>query len=145
MSRPAPVSRLSVALATALAAASCATTPETGTVTGKVTALNPHSGEVEPVPFGHVYCHHLDSDRPFAGAIVEGRYEVRGVPAGEVKVLVLSPQPDPDDPGDPVNDGGFRPDPRKWFPLPKRYEEVDATPLKLVVRPGTQSFDIELR
>jgi hypothetical protein len=138
-------SRAGLLAVAALALAGCAPARETGTLAGKVTAFNPRTGEVEPVAFGRVYCHHLATDRSFAGVILDGAYEVHGVYAGEVKILILSPPPEFPDPADPADPSAVRVDPRRWFPLPERFGTLEGTPLKTVIRPGTQTYDIEMR
>ncbi len=143
MCRHSPLARL-VVLA-ALLAAGCGGSRETGTLTGKIVALNQDTGKLEPVAFARVYCHHVETDRVYAGLALQGSYEVRGVPVGQVKIIVDSPSPESREPDDPVEDTRLKVDAGKWFPLPEKYRHADTTPLGTVIQPGIQSLDLELR
>ena len=50
----------------------------------------------------------------------DGTYTVAKVPTGPAKIVVFSPP-------------AFRADPKKWFPLPKKYEEFETSGLTLTV------------
>jgi hypothetical protein len=107
---------------------------------------------------------------PIVGTIgSDGTYSLRGVPAGLVRIGVLSSNP-----AGPANSSGRSPQNwkgpadlkaklraqtaqndesgavanaarGKWFPLPKEYEDPDTSGLTTEVRRGDNVFDIELR
>lgn len=106
-----------------------------GEVSGKVTYQD------KPVVYGSVMI--IASDKkPYYGQIGEdGTYTVSGVPAGEAKVVVSSP-----DPRQAAGKGGSPSvDPKKWFAIPGQYGDPDKTPLKLTVNSGANKFDIPMK
>ena len=111
-----------------------------------------------------------DNRKPIVGRIeTDGTYCVPGVPAGVVRIAVLSPRP-----GGalnslrrgPVNEKGpasfvskiraqtiqkdatgmtAKAERSRWFPLPKEYEDPDTSGLTTEIHRGDNTFDIELR
>ena len=95
-----------------------------------------------------------DNRKPIVGRIeTDGTYSVPGVPAGVVRIAVLSPRP-----GGALNSGptglGLRKDATRmtakaersrWFPLPEKYEDPDTSGLTTEIHRGDNTFDIELR
>jgi hypothetical protein len=97
---------------------------------------------------------------PKNSAIAEdGSYQIAGLPAGEVKIVVTSP------PADPAKGGAGRrtPPPRPgveprerqkpttsdqqkktWRELPARYADVTASDLRYTVVPGVNQYDVKL-
>ena len=108
--------------------------------------------------------------RPLVGRIEsDGTYSLKGVPAGLVRIGVLSPSPGAaanslrrapqnrkgpadlkakfgsqvahgEEPGTAANAARG-----KWFPLPSEYEDPDTSGLTTEIRRGDNTFDIELR
>ena len=92
----------------------------------------------------------------------DGRYRLSGLPVGEVKLLVSSPNPAQKnkgraDAGQAGSRGGEGrrppaadvppPDPeivKKWFPISEDYSDLAKTPLRATVKPGSTTHDIEL-
>jgi hypothetical protein len=119
-----------------------------GAVTGKVTC----KGQV--VASGSVVI--VGSDLlPHHGLIEEdGTYTVPRVPTGPAKIAVFSPGPDQTFPPDPPNvrpefkkkttSPAFRGNPSKWFPIPEKYQDFDASALTLTVAGGVNELDISL-
>ena len=83
---------------------------------------------------------------PKTAAIVDGRYEVKGVPAGAVKLAVSSPDPvksrprsrNKDEPPPKVSADG-------WFPIPDRYADFNTSELATSLAAGPNAFDIDLK
>jgi hypothetical protein len=114
----------------------------TAKITGKVT----YQGR--PVVYGSVIF--LSADKTVRSCIIEsdGSYSIEGVPTGEVKVSVASPNPSrgrsttrrrmPVEAGRKET-GSQGPAVEGWFPLPAAYE------LPFVVGSGHVSHDIDLK
>lgn len=99
-----------------------------------------------------------DKDMPYQGTITEGKYEIKGIPEGTVKLIVLSP--DPNISGrDVIEAGRGRPkrearpeDPAEqpapkvvgWFKLPKKYETKESSGLTASIRGKTNTQDLTL-
>jgi hypothetical protein len=94
---------------------------------------------------------------PKYGVIREdGTYTVKGVPVGNAKVVVTSPDPKPAAKTRPGPEG--RPDPRGedpgptlpeaaakgWFPLPGKYGDLATTTLRVEVKRGSTPHDVVL-
>jgi hypothetical protein len=119
-----------------------------GDVTGTVTSRG------ELVTSGTVLL--LASDKLSHSGIIEdnGRYTIPKVPVGIAKIAVLSPGPDAfKDPNVLPPEGGtikkvpqpiFRGDPKKWIPIPEKYQEFDGSGLTLTVTPGANRHNISL-
>jgi hypothetical protein len=111
-----------------------------------------------------------DNRKPIIGRIeTDGTYSVQGVPAGVVRIAVLSPRPagalnslrrgpvNEKSPANFVSKIGAQTaqnDPKgmkakaersRWFPLPKEYEDPDTSGLTTEIHRGNNTFDIELR
>lgn len=96
---------------------------------------------------------------PKQGEISEdGSYQISRVIAGEVKILVASPNPDPSK-GRPLPKrnvpGGREPEPeagstltekqrKSWREIPLRYQDPDQSGLKYTVTTGANTYDIKL-
>jgi hypothetical protein len=112
-----------------------------GDMSGKVTFND------KPVVFGTVLVHGRDGLRQ--GAIQpDGSFTVRNIAAGEAKVAINSPSPkgiqlypnkNPKFKQEPY------PDVPGWFPIPKKYEDVQTSGLKYTIRGGSNAIDIELK
>jgi hypothetical protein len=122
-----------------------------GVVSGKVTFNN------KSLAMGQVIVVGVDS-MPYYGIIEDdGTYKVTGVPAGPAKVAVSST--DPRNTGRasrPAPDGGGPPrpgmgngtplgDPKKWFPIPEKYLDFNASGITLTVERGENPFNIDLK
>jgi hypothetical protein len=146
--------RLAFLLLTVLTLSSCASAKR-GDVHGKVS----YGGR--PIIYGSVILIGSD-DRPVTGNInSDGTYTVSGVPAGAVRVAVVSPDPARPRPPDkpllkkeapkvPLPLPKRQPvapeiDRRKWFPLPKQYELADTSGIATTIYSGDNTFDIELK
>jgi hypothetical protein len=111
-----------------------------------------------------------DNQMPIVGSIEpDGAYSIKGVPAGTVRVGVLSPDPAASSNAlrrTPLHRGGARSlkakiqsttarndlqgppgntSRAKWFPLPKQYEDPDTSGIVAEIRRGDNTFDIELK
>lgn len=120
-----------------------------GTVKGKV------SYNSKSLAMGTVTLIASDSI-PYQSLITEdGTYEIKGIPPGDAKVLVISVHPSGSDPRAPKRDDGG-PDLRpklevspevlkKWFPIPEKYNDPVTTTLKFTVNNGDNNYDIDLQ
>jgi hypothetical protein len=113
---------------------------KTGSISGKVL----YKGR--PLAGGTVAFHPLEG-KAAAGIIqADGTYEVRGVPAGEVKVTVetesVKVKSPPKDTGGLPKEGKAAP---RYVPIPRLYADALTTPLRGTVTAGKQTFDITLR
>jgi hypothetical protein len=145
--------RLAFLLLTVLTLSSCASVKR-GDVHGKV------SRGGRPIIYGSVVLIG-SNDIPVTGRInADGTYAVSGVPAGAVRVAVVSPDPAtplPDrqlpwerNPKAPLLPPKRRPmapevDRRKWFALPKQYEMADTSGITTTIHSGDNTFDIDLK
>jgi hypothetical protein len=131
-------------IVTLIAATGCAGRG-VGTVSGRVTFKG------KPVASGGVVMV-ADEGPPISATINEdGTYVCRNVPAGTVKIGVVSPndvmearerkaqKPGIAEAGDL---GKF--DPAKWFPIPSKYANYMNSPLTFEVKKGENTFDIDL-
>ena len=105
--------------------------PSTGAVTGVVL----YNGK--PLPGGIVTLHSAN-DVDFCALIsVNGRYAIRSVPKGEMKVTIdtesLKPRLGKDVHSMP-----------RYVPIPRKYADPTTTPLTLAVKPGRQHVDFDL-
>src|SRR6516162_8701931 len=121
-----------------------------GTITGNVTFEN------RPVVTGTVILVD-ESNQPFAGAIEpNGRYSVKDVPFGRIKVTVSSPNPirnresltaanklakEPQDAR--LVPDGF--DPKTWFEIPVKYADHFTSGLTVTINEPNTTFDILLK
>lgn len=84
--------------------------------------------------------------QPRTGFIADGRYEVKDLPAGPVKLAVSSP-----DPGKvPRRSLRGGPAPAKadrtgWFPLPEKYADLSKSELTADLTAGPNTHDIDLK
>jgi hypothetical protein len=146
--------RLAFLLLTVLTLSSCASAKRSD-VHGKV------SYQGRPIIYGSVVLIGTD-DMPVTGRInSDGTYAVAGVPAGEVRVAVVSPDPAISQSSDGQLPGKGGPNVlhqrpklrqkasevarRNWFPLPKQYELADASGITTTIHAGDNTFDIELK
>jgi hypothetical protein len=100
---------------------------------------------------------------PHYGQIQEdGSFTVAGVPVGEVRATVASPNPgsasgrggnirraDPETgrgiAGGSVRSGDYGvPAVHNWFRVPDRYADLETSGLSLIIVPGTNHFDVVL-
>jgi len=141
-------------LLTVLTLSSCASAKR-GDIHGKVS----YGGR--PIIYGSVVLIGSD-DMPVTGRInSDGTYAVAGVPAGAVRVAVVSPDPATPQRLDRQLPGVRAPkatplplipppvvpevDRRKWFALPKQYEMIDTSGITTTIHEGDNTFDIELK
>lgn len=80
-----------------------------------------------------------------------GSYTLKGVPAGEAKIGVSSPNPSTptikiNKPGMPTPTPSARPvgDPRKWFALPPKYSDPITSGLTFTVQAGPNTAEFNL-
>jgi hypothetical protein len=140
--------RLVPLLVTMLAVVSCGCARR-GNVHGKV------SFQGRPIVHGSVVLVGAD-EQPVIGRInPDGTYVVNGALAGEARVAVVSPDPEPPPmagralPGTKERKKPQSKDPpvdrQKWFPLPRKYEVADTSGVTTIIQGGDNTFDIELK
>jgi hypothetical protein len=130
----------------ALALAGCG--PRTGTVSGKVTL------DGRPLTEGDHTVTFLGEDGSVTSCAVEpdGGYVLRGVPSGRVRITVHSFPSARQLWIAPAEGGGMKAVGGAAAPAktgqaggaPERYKDPEQSPLRYDVRPGSQTFDIEL-
>jgi hypothetical protein len=94
---------------------------------------------------------------PHASEIAaDGSYRVTRVPAGEAKVVVSSPSPDPAKSAKPLpkregaaaqNEAGpalTEAQKKTWREIPAHYGDVTRSPLRCTVAPGPNSHDVKM-
>lgn len=127
------------------AAAGCAETK--GDVSGQV------SFKGSPLPAGKVTFLCEGGDKPVLSAnIRDGKYEIKGVPVGPVKITVATYKPSkaverPAGLGPTTRPGAEetpRAPPEKYVEIPSRYGHADQSPLTFDVKAGPQEHDIPL-
>jgi hypothetical protein len=103
---------------------------KTGTVVGKVTYRG------KPLPGGTI-TFVTAKGKALSGRLdTEGAYEVKNIPVGEVRVLVTTVpvKPTPKDAKQPA----------KYVQIPKKYADPKTTPLRVQVKQGEQTANIQL-
>jgi hypothetical protein len=106
-----------------------------GDVNGKVTYQD------KAVVFGSVMIVGSDKKLYYGQINEDGSYKVTGVPTGEAKVAVSSP-----DPNQVAAKGGApKIEAKKWFAIPPKYGDPEKSGLKLSVNGGSNPFDIPLK
>jgi hypothetical protein len=141
---PAPVRCLcraaTVALLT-LAALGCG--GRRGDVSGKVT----YQGK--PLVFGTVQFEAGDGTFKQANIDKDGNYAIQGLPVGEAKAAVNSPDPNSGDFQPLRREGDPPPPPRPkftgWFRIPADYQNLAKPQLSYTIKSGQNSIDIELK
>ena len=136
-------SRLTVVMVL-LAAAGCG--DASGNVSGRV------SFNGSPLPSGKVTFLCEGGSKPvFTANIRDGRYEIKGVPVGAVKITVATYKPSQPVARPPGFGPTSRPDseaapkePEQYVEIPPRYGLADGSNLTYSVKPGEQEFDIPL-
>ena len=90
------------------------------------------------------------SDKTFKQGIInrDGSYSIDGVPVGEAKVAVNSPNPKSGD-FQPLHREGRPPPPPRpeipgWFPIPTEYQDLSKPRLTYTIKAGENKIDIEL-
>jgi hypothetical protein len=89
----------------------------------------------------------VDADgMPHSGRIQpDGTYAVTDVPAGPVRFAVSSREPLPLVKGKREQPEGQKAQPPvNWFPLPKHVEAVGTSGLSTTLKPGPNTFDLDL-
>jgi hypothetical protein len=115
--------------------------PGVGELTGRVTY------EGKPVLVGGLLIHRPGYPSVSASMSEEdGSYTATGIPCGEVQIAVISPKPSPLKPPRGGN-GVPLPNPKLklWLEIPRRYENIDTSGIVAIVKPGANTFDIELK
>jgi Carboxypeptidase regulatory-like domain len=108
-----------------------------GVVTGKVTLK-----DGKPVSPGTIVTFWVGDNQAIPGVTnAEGAYSVPNAPVGDAKVTVTAPTPMP---AVPVPGGKGEAAPPKVIPIPAKYKDKSATPLKFKVEPGTHEFNITI-
>lgn len=133
-----------------------------GEGTGDLTGTIMHKGKA--VASGSISAVGADGI-PHGGSIgPDGRYTLTGLPVGEVKITVVSPNPAKSGRADGRGAGARgegrgkearampkrddpTPDPeaaKNWFPVPDTYADIARTPLRATVKRGPTAHDIDL-
>jgi hypothetical protein len=141
--------RLTVALPLLLAGvAGCAESK--GDVSGKVSFTG------SPLPAGKITFICEGGNKPVLSAdIREGKYEIKGVPVGPVKITVATYKPSKavdrppglgptKRPGTNETPPASPTPPEKYVAIPPRYGQADRSNLTYDVKPGDQEHDIPL-
>jgi hypothetical protein len=115
----------------------------TGDVSGKVT----YKGKL--LVFGTVQFEASDKSFKQGNIDRDGSYFIEGVPVGEAKVAVNSPNPKGGD-FQPLHREGRpprppRPDIPGWFPIPAEYQDLSKPRLTYTVKSGQNAIDIDLK
>lgn len=137
--------RLTVVAALLFAVVGCA--EKKGDVSGNVTFNG------SPLPAGKVTFICEGGDKPvFSASIREGKYEIKGLPVGPVKITVATYKPSQAVERPPGLGKTQRPGteesqpapPEKYVEIPQRYGLADGSNLSYEVKPGSQEYDIPL-
>jgi hypothetical protein len=139
--------RLAVVLPLLFAVVGCA--EKKGDVSGNV------SFNGSPLPAGKITFICEGGDKPVLSASIrEGKYEIKGVPVGLVKITVATYKPSQSVERPPGIGKTQRPGtedsstppapPEKYVEIPQRYGLADGSNLTLDVKPGNQEYDIPL-
>ena len=112
----------------------------TGDLAGKVTFKDKalHQGTVSVAA----------ADGSILNAVIQddGTYAVAGVPVGEAKVGVNSPDPRTVKTAQRKKDEKAPPpDTSRWFAIPEKYADARQSGLATDVKPGRNTFDIDLK
>jgi hypothetical protein len=137
-----------------LCQAGCLKSTARTTVSGKVTFQG------KPVPAGTVSFFATDKRTSLAVINADGTYSMGDAPVGDVTITVQTPprgmagrlsgttKPPPGmkmpEEMIPKDQPAIVTDPSKWVELPKKYADVQSSPLKYTVKAGPQEHDIEL-
>jgi hypothetical protein len=136
----------------------------TGDVRGRVTYRG------RPVICGGVIMVGPDGRTVTGQVNAEGHYRLKSVPAGTVRVAVVSPNPTgmfafagaeqakskimkdklsanltKSKSDNATEQAVSKVDRRKWFPLPKQYESTETSGITTIIQRGDNTFDIELK
>ena len=118
---------------------------------GDVSGLVSFNGS--PLPAGKITFICEGGDKPVLIAdIRDGKYEIKGIPVGTVKITVATHKPSKAGERPPGLGPTQRPDseetppaqPEKYVAIPQRYGNVDGSNLTYDVKPGAQEHDIPL-
>jgi hypothetical protein len=122
----------------------------TGDLSGKVS----YNGK--PLVVGSVLLIGVDN-KPRTTWIEDGTYHFAGVPVGEAKIAVFSPDPaevearrrrssarrspprQQDAPRPPAVDNS------SWFPIPAEYSDIDHPELRATINRGPNTYDLEMK
>ena len=136
--------KLMIVLMLLLAVSGCA--EKKGDVSGQV------SFNGSPLPSGKITFLCYGGDKPvFSADIHDGRYQLKGVPVGPVKITVATYKPTKAVDWPPGMGPTKRPSsdetpaqPEKYVEIPQRYGQVELSNLTYDVKPGVQEHDIPL-
>jgi hypothetical protein len=108
------------------------------------------SFEGKKLAMGQVWVIGSDS-LPYYGVIQDdGTYVVKGLPTGECRIAVNSPNPAETlragrgDSGRPVSTDREPGDPKKWIAIPERYNMHDTSKITCTITSGENTMEIKL-
>jgi hypothetical protein len=123
-----------------------------GDLKGRVTLTA--GGKTTTVVMGQVMVVGSDSKAYYSEIGEDGSYQISGIPAGEAKVVVNSPDPrlaakatagrEPRGDRKP-REPAKKADLSKWVAIPEKYNQPDTTNLKVEIRSGENTYNVEMK
>jgi hypothetical protein len=112
-----------------------------GTRMGEVSGTVSYQGKA--LPSGSVTFFSKDNQVLGSSSIASGKYKVREVPPGPVKITVTTPSFAQSSHGEPLAHKDMPP-PLESIPIPRKYGNVEQSGLFFEIKPGPQTHPIDL-